>query len=66
MYIFIKIYENESGKNNGQKPFIVESHDLKEALDKVCEKYYQIKFSSIMTVIHYPKFLHIMEIIRSI
>lgn len=64
MYIFIKIFDNEN--HNGDKPFIIEEKDLLKALDKICEKYYGMKFSNIMEVIHYPIFLNVIKTIKEL
>jgi len=64
MYIFIKIHDNKNG--NGEKPFIIEESNMEIALDKLFEKYYNMKFTSIMTVIHYPHFLNILNIIKGL
>lgn len=63
MYIFIKIHD-EMG--NGNKPTIIEETNIEKALDIICEKYYGIKFTKIMSVIHYPKFLQVLETIRGL
>lgn len=65
MYIFIKIHDDEDCKR-GNKPFIITHNDLGQALNIVCEKYYGMKFTKIMNVLHYPKFLDVLECIRSL
>jgi hypothetical protein len=61
MYIFVKIHNNNS--SNNEKPFIIEEHNLELALDKITEKYYNFKLS---TILKYPTVIEAIKIIRSL
>ena len=64
MYIFVKVYDDDYKGGNGNKPFIVEEKNMDLALDKLTEKYYGMKFSSIRTVMRYPRFIGMIEVIK--
>lgn len=49
MYIFVKIHEeSKKAGENGQKPFIIESYDLKQVLITLVEKYYGKKMKELL------------------